>query len=82
MEEALKLDGIFYIRDRRALKYPLTPVSLLAIQGPRKLNAQATNKGLLGCSPSDVNFILINIQIVKNFGQFACYISMIHLQLA
>jgi len=35
----------------RNLKYPLTPVSLLAIQGPCEMHAQATSKGLLDHSP-------------------------------
>lgn len=32
--------------DWRIQNYPLTPVSLLAIQGPRGVYAQATSKGL------------------------------------
>jgi hypothetical protein len=47
--------------DWRIKKYPLTPVSLLAIQGPRKLNAQATNKGLPGYNPSVKDLYMINV---------------------
>jgi hypothetical protein len=48
-----RIDILYDELDRRVVKCPLTPVSLLAIQRSRMMYAQATNKDLPDQSPSD-----------------------------